>query len=254
MGQTLGTPAAASNSVADNGSSRTPVCRAVSPSATERNRGTTKNNPPWRRYWKKKIVRPPRNWRLSSMAGSTNGSAPRATWWRSQARKPYTTVPPASTSHTVAETPNNEGAPGLACTQPQALERSTPKTNKPRPAAESTVPTRSRWGRCVGGASATLRASTSMAATTRTSPTKTHRHERYVVTRPPISGPAATAIAPADITRPNARGRSEGAKLEATRATMAGRISTAPMPSRNDHPKIKTPTLGASDVVTEPQP
>ncbi len=106
----------------------------------------------------------------------------------------------------------------------------------------------------MGGASATLRASTSMAATTKTSPTKTHRHERYVVTRPPISGPAATAIAPADITRPKARGRSEGAKLEATRATMAGRISTAPMPSRNDHPKIKTPTLGASDVVTEPQP
>ena len=26
------------------------------------------------------------------------------------------------------------------------------------------------------------------------------------------------------------------------------------MPSRNDHPKIKTPTLGASAVVTEPQP
>ena len=35
-----------------------------------------------------------------------------------------------------------------------------------------------------------------------TSPAKTHRHERYVVTSPPMSGPAATAIAPAAATRP----------------------------------------------------
>ena len=41
----------------------------------------------------------------------------------------------------------------------------------------------------------------------RTSPTNTHRHDTYVVTTPPISGPAATAIAPAEATSPYARGR-----------------------------------------------
>ena len=36
----------------------------------------------------------------------------------------------------------------------------------------------------------------------RTSPANTHRHDAYVVNNPPMSGPAATAIAPADATKP----------------------------------------------------
>ena len=35
---------------------------------------------------------------------------------------------------------------------------------------------------------------------------------------------------------------------------MAGMISTAPMPSRNDQPMMSTVRLGASDVVSDPQP
>ena len=35
-----------------------------------------------------------------------------------------------------------------------------------------------------------------------TSPAKTHRHEKYVVQNPPISGPIATATAPAAATSP----------------------------------------------------
>ena len=46
------------------------------------------------------------------------------------------------------------------------------------------------------------RATSRMTATMRTSPAKTHRHEKYVVTSPPMSGPAATAIAPAEATMP----------------------------------------------------
>ena len=38
-------------------------------------------------------------------------------------------------------------------------------------------------------------------------PDDTHRQDKYVVTKPPISGPAATAIAPAEATSPYARGR-----------------------------------------------
>ena len=71
---------------------------------------------------------------------------------------------------------------------------------------------------------------------------------------PPMSGPAATAIAPAEATSPYARGRPAGEKLDATSATIAGRISAAPTPSRNDHPKINTPRLGDSAVVNDPHP
>ena len=41
-----------------------------------------------------------------------------------------------------------------------------------------------------------------MIATTTTSPAKTQRHEKYVVQKPPINGPTATAIAPAAATIP----------------------------------------------------
>ena len=71
---------------------------------------------------------------------------------------------------------------------------------------------------------------------------------------PPMSGPAATAIAPAEATSPYARGRPAGAKLDATSATIAGRISAAPTPSRNDHPTINTPRLGDRAVVNDPHP
>ena len=69
LGNTFGMPAAASSSVIDSGSSRTPVSIAESPSATERNSGTAKNRPAWRRYWKKNDVRPPRNAAFSQDRG-----------------------------------------------------------------------------------------------------------------------------------------------------------------------------------------
>ena len=71
---------------------------------------------------------------------------------------------------------------------------------------------------------------------------------------PPISGPAATAIAPAEATRPYARGRSGRVKLDATSATIAGRISAAPAPSRNDQPNISTARFGEMAVMNDPQP
>ena len=75
-----------------------------------------------------------------------------------------------------------------------------------------------------------------------------------MVQKPPISGPRATAIAPAAATRPYAAGRRAGGKFPATRATIAGRISAAPTPSRNDQPKSSTGRLWAIDVVNEPHP
>src|SRR3954454_23813443 len=91
-------------------------------------------------------------------------------------------------------------------------------------------------------------------APTTTSPANTQRQEKYVVQKPPISGPAATAIADAAATMPYAAPRRSTGKLVATSATIAGRISAAPTPSRNDQPKRSTGRLGASDGVRAPQP
>ena len=67
-----------------------------------------------------------------------------------------------------------------------------------------------------------------------------------------MSGPTATAIAPAAPTSPYARGRPSAGKLPATSATMAGMISAAPTPSRKDQPKMSQPRLGDSEVVSDP--
>jgi hypothetical protein len=69
-----------------------------------------------------------------------------------------------------------------------------------------------------------------------------------------MSGPAATAIAPAEATSPYARGRPAGSKFDATSATIAGRINAAPTPSRNDHPTISTVRLCEIAVMNDPQP
>ena len=69
------TPAAASSSVSDSGSSRTPVATADSPSATDKNNGTAKNRPACRKYWKKNAVSPPRSAGFRSSAGSSSSGA-----------------------------------------------------------------------------------------------------------------------------------------------------------------------------------
>ena len=70
--------------------------------------------------------------------------------------------------------------------------------------------------------------------------------------KPPITGPTAAAIAPAAATSPYARGRSGLPKFEATSATIAGKINTAPNPSRNDQPMINTVRLCDNAVVSDP--
>ena len=81
-------------------------------------------------------------------------------------------------SQIVGESPAHEGPSALGWIQPHSLERSTPKTSIPSPAAESTVPTTSRRGRSPTGASAIRRVSRRITSTTSTSPAKTHRHEK----------------------------------------------------------------------------
>ena len=53
-----------------------------------------------------------------------------------------------------------------------------------------------------GGTSAMRRVRTRIITTISTSPANTYRQDAYVVKSPPMSGPAATAIAPAAATSP----------------------------------------------------
>ena len=92
----------------------------------------------------------------------------------------------------VSEKPKIVMGESLGLTHPQVLDSSTPKTNSPRPAAESTEPTTSSFGVGVGpGASFTLRVMNRMKPAMKTSPTNTTRHVSSVVAHPPTMGPTA---------------------------------------------------------------
>ena len=196
-------PIAAMSSVTESGSSRAPVSSAERPRQTERKSGTTKKKPACTRYWKKNIVSPPVSWRLRSIAGRTSGSCPRDSRRASQRKKSQITNSPARISQTVGDRPAHDGPSGFGWIQPHSLERSTPKTSSPSPSAERTAPTTSSCGRVsdrrVGDPAASR---TRITSTSTTSPAKTQRHEKYVVQKPPMSGPTATAIAPAAATMP----------------------------------------------------
>ena len=86
---------------------------------------------------------PPRSWMLRSMPGSISAPSPRAIRRFSQTTKSPSAAAPAKISQITGESPNHSGAPGFGCTKPQVPERRMPRTIRPRPAAERTVPTRS---------------------------------------------------------------------------------------------------------------
>src|SRR3954462_13053183 len=172
---------------------------------------------------------------------------------RSQRRNSASATPPPSSSQTTGERPIQCGASGLGCTTPHVPDFRIPNTISPRPSDDSAVPNRSSLTPFSAGVSCTRRASSRITATINTSPANTHRQEAYVVNAPPTNGPSAAAIAPAAATRPYARGRSDLPKFDATSATIAGMISTAPRPSRPDQPISRTVRFGASAVVIDPQ-
>ena len=201
-GKNRGMPAAAISSVIESGMILMPVSIAERPSATDRYSGIVKKSPAWTRNWKKNMTRPPLNCRFSNIDSRARGSSPRASTRCSQVPNSQSTNKPRKISSIVGDRPRIAGPPGFGNTQPHKLERNTPKTASPSPVADSAAPTRSKWVRFSTGASWIRRASTRIATTIRTSPTKTHRQEKYVVAMPPISGPTATAIAPAAITNP----------------------------------------------------
>ena len=126
LGNSFGTPTAASSSVIDNGSRRTPVAIADSPSATDRYSGTTKNSPAWSRYWNMKANSPPRNTGLRSRGRLISGSSPRAMSRSSQLRNSSSTATPPVISQVTGDRPSQTGAFGFGWTNPHEPERSTP--------------------------------------------------------------------------------------------------------------------------------
>ncbi len=172
-GNSLGIPTAAITSVMDSGRIRTPVWMALSPSAIDRNSGTAKNSPACSRNWKKNDTNPVRSSRTRSIAGSSSAGCPVSRRCFSQTRNPNSTPPPARISHTTGDRPSQVGAPGLGCAKPHVPMRRTPYTIRPRPSAESPVPTRSRRAPSSLGVSAVRRLSRSTMAITNASQTNT---------------------------------------------------------------------------------
>ena len=105
----------------------------------------------------------------------TSGSVPAARTRRSHEKNSRRTTSPASTSQTSARARARRGRPAWAATHPHSPDRSTPKTARPRPAADRTTPTTSSRNRASGSASAILRVSTRMPTTSTTSPANTYR-------------------------------------------------------------------------------
>ena len=151
---------------------------AESPSETDRNSGTTKKTPDWTKYWKKNIRRPPVSWTFRSIDGRTSGSSPRSSSRDSHSKNSHSRNRPPRMSHSVAEMPNSSGASGFGATHPHTLERRTPKTARPNPAAESTTPTKSMRGRFPGGSSSIRRVIARIPSTISTSPANTSRQLR----------------------------------------------------------------------------
>jgi len=97
--------------------------------------------------------------------------------WSSQLKNSNNTNAPAVISQITGDSPSHSGALGLGWTNPHEPERNTPYTNRPRPAADKTEPTRSSFTSWSAGVSATRRVNLRMTMTIRTSPANTQRHD-----------------------------------------------------------------------------
>ena len=153
-GKAFGIPAAARIRVKESGSRRTPVSIAERPSATERKSGTAKKSPPWRKYWKKNEVRPPRRTEVAQdRRVDAAAHAPRVqeAVLPGEEERQHRGAAEHHPDHWREAEPF--GASGLALTSPQVPERRTPSTISPRPAPRA----RCRPGRAAPSSSGSPR-------------------------------------------------------------------------------------------------
>ena len=96
----------------------------------------------------------------------------------SQPKKVHSATPPPSISQNAGDRPSHSGAPGLGLMNPHVPDRNRPYTIKPRPIADSTVPTTSSVTPSSAGVSAMRFVKARMPMMAMTSPTNTQRHEK----------------------------------------------------------------------------
>ena len=133
--------------VMETGSILRPVSRASSPITSCRYSGIVKKTPIRIRFWLNRPIRPERSGAIFSSARCTSGSRPLLSRRPCHAVNAHSRTTPKPMTKTVSEKPNGvTGESSLGLTQPQVLDCSTPRTTRPRPAADSTVPTTSSFG------------------------------------------------------------------------------------------------------------
>ena len=150
--------------------------------------------------------------------------------------------------------PSHSGAPGLGCTKPHVARAQDAEDDRARGRAPTARCRRGRAARRLraacrpcGGSSARMREHDEHLAGEHQPPREVGREE------PADQRPGG------DRDRAGRRDQAVGAraarsrpKFDATSATIAGMISAAPMPSRNDQPMISTARFGASAVDERP--
>ena len=176
-GKYRGMPTAAASKVIDSGMIFRPVSIADRPSATDRYSGITKNSPAWIRNWKKNMMSPPLSCGIRNIDIWISGSRPSRSRRCSHSANSHSTKSPDEINTIVGETPPIDGPSGFGRMNPHSLERSTPNTISPSPAADKIEPTPSRCGRVSTGASWIRRDRSKITMTTRTSPANTHRQD-----------------------------------------------------------------------------
>ena len=128
--------------VMETGSILRPVSRASSPITSWRYSGIVKKTPIRIRFWLNRPIRPERSGAIFSSARCTSGSRPLLSRRPCHVTNAHSRNAPKPMTKTVSEKPNGStGESSFGLTQPQELDCSTPRTTRPRPALDSTLPT-----------------------------------------------------------------------------------------------------------------
>ena len=235
-------PIAAASSVTDSGRSRAPVSSADRPRADREEERHDEEAARLRQVLEEEH-RPARRSAACCAASRPARAAlrPAASTRASSGRRARSRAAPpgrATPSATARPTPARRASAGSSPTRPSgARRRRAARGRAPRAPGADDVQPRTLLHRRVGdppGEQQDQRHEHDLAREHR-------RQEKYVVQKPPMSGPTATATPGRGSDGPYAAGRRSAAKFPATSATIAGRIRAAP-----DAPRGTTSRSAAS--------
>ena len=246
---------AATKSPAEAGSIRTPVSSASRPCTTCRKSGTVKKIPIRIRFWASSIATPPRSARQAQqpqvdqrvLAALLAAALPGDEAGEHDAR-------PRRSRTGSARSRTARSASCAARSQPQLLAWMTPKTTSPSPAAESIAADPVEPGACPPAPAPRSRRDAERGSRSRRRPRRRRRPASSARSSPSRRG----SDRPRSRRRRRRRARRRRPparwpwKLPATRATIAGRTSAAPIPSSTDQPSVRRGTFQEAAVSAEP--